>query len=87
MCSSRLSQGVQPEAVSFMQRAVRAVTNRLVVASSVARTDGVPPPDGAEARAVIMEDVQDAIRHSAPAPWMAPQCQRHNLGSISKFVA
>ena len=83
-------QGVQPEAVSFMQRAVRAVSNRVLVAASVARTDGAPP-DEAEPRAVGMEDVQEALRHSTssmPAPWMTPPCQRvsQTLGAFSKFV-
>lgn len=82
--------GVQPEAVSFMQRAVKSVTNRLIVASSVAATDGVPPPPDAGERSVAMEDVQEAIRnsHSTPAPWMAPPCQRasQQLGAFRKFA-
>ena len=68
-------QGVQPEAVSFMQRAVRAVSNRLVVSAAAAHADGTLP-EGNESRSIAMEDVQEAIRGGTPAPWMAPPCQR-----------
>ena len=72
-----------------MQRAVRAVSNRLIVSASASRTDGSPSVDGAEARALVTEDVQEAIRQSTPAPWMVPPCQRasQTLGAYSKFVA
>lgn len=71
-----------------MHRAVRAVSNRLIVASHTVRTDGVFPAEGTEPPAVIMEDVQEALRHTAPAPWMAPPCQRAaaQSGAFSKFV-
>ena len=81
-------RGVQPEAVSFMQRAVRAVTNRLLVAATVSQDDGSLIADGAE-RVVRAESVADAIRQPVPAPWMAPPCQRagYTLNEFSKFAA
>jgi hypothetical protein len=66
---------VQPEAVSFMQRAVKSVSNRLLVASAAARSEGGTPADP-DARALTAEDVHDAIRMPVTAPWMAPPCQR-----------
>ena len=81
------AQGVQPEAVSFMHRAVRAVSNRLLVAAASAHTDSGSFAD-AEPRALTADDVHDAIRQPVPAQWMAPPCQRaaYNLGAFSKFA-
>ena len=71
-----------------MQRAVRAVSNRLVVVAAAARSEGaLDAPDGSAA-AVRTEDVHEALRTTAPAPWMAPPCQRgsQTLGAFSKFT-
>ena len=88
-------QAVQPEAVSYMQRAVRAVTNRLLVAALHARAGHSHSPaapstsgDAADVQTLSADDLHDAIRLPAPAPWMAPPSQRagYTLGAFSKFV-
>ena len=81
-------QGVQPEAVSLMARAVRAVSNRLLVAANSVSTEGAPAESSSN-RSVTNDHVLEGIRQSAPAPWMAPPCQRpsHTLGGFNKFIA
>ena len=85
---SRGLQGVQPEAVSLMARAVRAVSNRLLVAANSVCTEGAPAESSSH-RSLTNDHVLEGIRQSAPAPWMAPPCQRasHTLGGFNKFVA
>ena len=85
--------GVQPEAVAYMQRAVRVVSNRLIASATL----GAPSAEGlastadgtAPERKITAEDVHDAIRLPAPAPWMAPPCQRAGSqpSAFNKFVA
>uniref|UniRef100_A0A7S2INC0 Uncharacterized protein n=1 Tax=Haptolina brevifila TaxID=156173 RepID=A0A7S2INC0_9EUKA len=81
-------QAVQPEAVSFMARAIRAATNRLIVAAVLGAAErGTGALEG-DKRSVSAEDLSDAIRQPAPAPWMAPPSQRvgYTLGVFGKFV-
>lgn len=83
-------QGVQPEAVSFMQRAVRVVSHRLLAAAALGGSAGAPPTEETEeSRPITTGNIYDAIRLPAPAPWMAPPCQRagSTLGAYSKFVS
>ena len=83
-------QGVQPEAVSFMHRAVRVVSNRLLAAAvlSSGKAASTSANEG-EACAIRSDDLHDAIRLPVQAPWMAPPCQRagSTLGAFSKFVS
>ena len=80
-------QGVQPEAVSFMHRAVRAVSNRLVVAAAAVRSESGSAVVPGEPRSLTAEDVQDAVRQQPhSAPWMTPPTQRASQNSY-KFAA
>jgi hypothetical protein len=77
---------VQPEAVAFMQRAVRAVSNRLIVAAVL---NDAGATNGAT-RHVTADDLHEVIRQPTPsAPWMAPLSQRagYMLGAFNKFVS
>lgn len=82
-------QGVQPEAVSFMHRAVRVVSNRLLAAAVLSSGKGASPPESEAGCTIKSDDLHDAIRLPVPAPWMAPPCQRagSTLGAFSKFVS
>jgi len=88
LCRQQGLQSVQPEAVAFMQRAVRAVTNRVLVAAVVSGSDPGVLQHGAEQCVITGEELQEAIRQPAPAPWMTPPSQRpgYTLGAFSKFV-
>ena len=91
LAKSKGLQGVQPEAASFMQRAVRVVSNRLLVAASQGTSQGVSPSGGAapKRQRLSANDLREAIRQPTmvPAPWMAPPCQKpgYQLGAIAKF--
>lgn len=83
-------QGVQPEAVSFMHRAVRVVSNRLLASAALSSGKGTFPPDASDAGcSITADDLHDAIRLPVPAPWMAPPSQRagSTLGAFNKFVS
>lgn len=79
--------GVQPEAVSFIQRAVRVVSSRLLVAASHGTF--------ADGEQLTGEDIREAIRQpsAVPTTWMAPPSQRPGfnqlgqLGAIGKYGA
>ncbi len=89
-------QAVQPEAVSLMARALKVVSNRLIVAAVLGsgaaedvEADGSGAPAARPATRVVgAEDVYDAIRQPAPAPWMAPPSQRagSTLSAFANFV-
>lgn len=85
-------QGVQPEAVSFMLRAARVVSNRVLVAAALGSADTAPPRGATEHHSLSVEDLHDAIRQPAPTWWMAPPSQTgrgtpgHTLGAFNKFV-
>ena len=91
LAKSKGLQGVQPEAASFMQRAVRVVSNRLLVAASQGTSQGVSSSGGAapKRQRLSANDLREAIRQPTmvPAPWMAPPCQKpgYQLGAIAKF--
>ena len=80
---------VQPEAVSFMARAIKVVSNRLVTAA-VLGAEEHPTADGhaPASRTVTADHVHDAIRRPTPAPWMIPPGLRagHTLSAFNKFV-
>ena len=89
VCSSRLSQGVQPEAVSFLQRAIKAQAHRMLASAALGGTGDGPGAKAPVARTLAAEDIYTAIRQPAPSMWMAPPCQRvgSSLAAFAKFAS
>ena len=119
LARSRGLHTVQPEAVSYMARAVKVATNRLIVAAALGGAERIMPecatplatpsaatnigaatsaPTGAAAlshadslsarRSISADDLYDAMRHPAPAQWMAPPSQlvARPLSALDRFV-
>jgi hypothetical protein len=70
---------VQPEAVSMMQRALKAHVRRLLIASTHVGGVGEAPP-----RPLRREDLNASLAHPRVASWL-PSCQR--VAAIAKSSA
>jgi hypothetical protein len=69
---------VQPEATSFMYRALRAHVHRLLAASSLGAHGA--PRTAAEPADLRTQQLGAAVRQPVVATWMLPPCRR--LGSV-----